>query len=99
MIFSLVSIYDKKLDAYSNVQTLKYDLKELKELYVRDFKGIYLTDKEPLYVGKVVIYLGSFDDSKADIHLDRKLVLDFDDLKASLDNIKKVGENDVSKKN
>lgn len=96
MIFSLITIYDKKLDAYSNVQTMKYDLKELKELYIRDFKNVYKTEKEPMYIGKVVIYLGTFDDSHAEIELKRDLILDFDDLKDKLDKIK-VGDEDVSK--
>ena len=96
MIFSLVSIYDKKLDAYSNVQTMKYDLKDLRELYTRDFKSVYATEKELNYIGKAVVILGQFDDSTADIKLERKLILDFDDLKSSLENIK-VGEVNVPK--
>lgn len=85
MIFSLVSIFDKKIGAYSNIQQFKYDKKELQELYVRDLKANIDTDNLEKYQNKVVIYLGEFDDTTGSVVVGvQENIIDFDEVIISL---------------
>lgn len=85
MIFSLISIFDKKIGAYSNIQQLKYDKKELQELYLRDLKGNIDTEQLEKYQNKVVIFLGEFDDTSGAVVIGvQEPIIDFDEVLISL---------------
>lgn len=102
MIFSLVSIYDKKIGAYSNIQQFKYDKKELQVLYSRDLKANLDTEKLEMYKNKVVVYLGEFDDTTGAVVCGvQEKIVDFDEVIVSLKRHQKkdeeVGDERVSK--
>lgn len=100
MIFSLVSIYDKKINAYSNIQQFKYDKKELQELYSRDLKASIDTDKLEMYQNKVVIYLGDFDDTTGAVVVGvQEKIIDFDEVIVSLKRHQKKDDEKVGELN